>query len=276
MTTKLLGRPRPGTPAGLISRPLPGIPDVTTVDPTTVVLDSRNNGPRRSSNGGFAAGTFAEQVGGTAWVRLLAPPPLGTPIAVDFNVDGATFTSGTRRIATARRATPFVLEPPVVPSMETVEAASQLYPGRHTRNALSDCIVCGPDRADGMHVTPGPLSIPGQDLLVAPFVPHEQEAVDGVVRPEAVWGALDCPSYPAALMRQGRIAFLGELTAHRRREIHVGEQLVVVGWTIDSGTRSHRTATVIIDADDEVVASAHATWVELKHQALVRFLGRFA
>ncbi len=251
------------------------IPDVTSDQPTTVVLDPRNNGPRRSSNGGFACGTFAEQVGGTAWVRLLAPPPLGTPLTVDFNPDGATFTAGDKPIATARRATPFVLEPPVVPSMDVVEAASQLYPGRHTRNALSDCIVCGPHRADGMHVTPGPLSIPGQEVLVAPFVPHEQEAVDGIVRPEAVWGALDCPSYPAALMRQKKIAFLGELTAHRRREIEVGEELVVVSWTIDSGSRSHRTASVIVDADDEVVASAHATWVELKNQALVRLVGRF-
>jgi hypothetical protein len=252
------------------------IPEVPSDHPTTVVLDPRNNGPRRSSNGGFAAGTFAQHVGGTAWVRLMAPPPLGTPLTVDFQIDGATFSAGPTVIATARRTTPFVLEPPVYPSMETAKAASLLNPGRRTRNTLSDCIVCGPDRADGMHVVPGPLSIPGQDLLVAPFIPHEQEAVDGVVRPEAVWGALDCPSYPAALMRQGKIAFLGELTAHQRRDIRVGEQLVVVGWTIDAGTRSHRTATAIIDADDEVVASAHATWVVLKHQALVRFLGRFA
>lgn len=245
--------------------------------PATIVLDPRNNGPRRSSNGGFAAGTFARHVGGTAWVRLMAPPPLGTALTVDVDDEGvATILGGARTIATARPVTPFVLEPPIVPSMEAVESASLLNPGRHTRSTLSDCIVCGPRRADGMHVVPGPLSIPGQDLLVAPFIPHEQEAVDGVVRPEAVWGALDCPSYPAALLRQRKIAFLGELTAHRRRDIRVGEQLVVVGWTIDAGTRSHRTASAIIDADDEVVASAHATWVELKHQALVRFLGRFA
>lgn len=250
----------------------PALPD----HPSTVVLDRRNNGPRRSSNGGFAAGTFAAFVGGTASVRLMAPPPLGIPLTVTSGSAVATIRDGVRTIASAKRVSPFRLEPPIVPSMEVVEAASLLYPGRKTRNALSDCIVCGPDRADGMHVTPGPLSIPGHDLLVAPFVPHEREAVDGLVRPEAVWGALDCPSYPAALMRKRRIAFLGELTAHRRREIRVGEELVVVGWTIDAGTRSHRTATVIIDADDEVVASAHATWVELKHQAMVKFLGRFA
>ena len=94
------------------------LPHASTQDPTTVVLDARNNGPRRSSNGGFACGTFAEQVGGTAWVRLLAPPPLETDITVDFDVDGATFHVGGKTIATARRATPFVLEPPVFPSME--------------------------------------------------------------------------------------------------------------------------------------------------------------
>jgi hypothetical protein len=250
----------------------PTLPD----HPSTVVLEPRNNGPRRSSNGGFAAGTFAAFVGGTASVRLMVPPPLGIPLTVTRGSVVATIRDGVRTIASAERVSPFMLEPPIVPSMEVVKAASLLNPGRRTRNTLSDCIVCGPRRADGMHVTPGPLSIPGQDLLVAPFVPHEQEAVDGVIRPEAVWGALDCPSYPAHLMRQRKIAFLGELTAHRRRDIQVGEQLVVVGWTIDAGTRSHRTATVIIDADDEVVASAHATWVELKHQTLVRFLGRFA
>ena len=197
--------------------------------PSTIVLDPRNNGPRRSSNGGFAAGTFAQAVGGTAWVRLMAPPPLGTALTVDLDDEGAaTIHGGGRTIATARRVTPFMLEPPLVPSMGVVEAASLLNPGRRSRNTLSDCIVCGPHRADGMHVVPGPLSIPGQDLLVAPFIPHEQEAVDGVVRPEAVWGALDCPSYPAALMRQRKIAFLGELTAHQRRDIRVGEQFVVV------------------------------------------------
>lgn len=125
--------------------------------PSTIVLEPRNNGPRGSSNGGFAAGTFAQHVGGTAWVRLMAPPPLGTALTVDVDDDGvATVLAGARTIATARRATPFVLEPPIVPSMEVAEAASRRYSG--VRHALSDCVVCGPERADGMHVTPGPLT----------------------------------------------------------------------------------------------------------------------
>jgi len=253
------------------------IPDVTSEHPTTVVLDPRNNGPRHSSNGGFAAGTFAQQVGGTAWVRLMAPPPLGTPLTVDFRVDGATFSAGADVIATAKRVSPFMLEPPIIPSMDVARAAHLIHPDLPKRNAFSDCVVCGPDRPDGMHVTPGRLTLPGRDdVLVAPFVPHEREAVDGVVRAEAVWGALDCPSYPGRLLRERKFALLGELTAHRRREIEVGEQLVVVGWTIDEGTRSHRTATTIVDENDDVVASAHATWIEARHQRLVRLMSRFA
>ena len=241
-----------------------------------VKLNPRNNGPRDSSNGGFAAGTFAAFVGGTASVRLQARPPLGTPLTVTATGGVASIHDGTRPIATAKRVSPFVLEPPIVPSMDVAEDARRRHPFNHTRHALSDCVVCGPRRADGMHVTPGSLNLPGRDdVLVAPFVPHEREAVDGIVRAEAVWGALDCPSFPGRLLRERKIGLLGELTAHVRREITVGEQLVVVGWTIDEGTRSHRTATTIIDENDEVVASAHATWVEPKHPRLVRFLGRF-
>ena len=65
------------------------------------------------------------------------------------------------------------------------------------------------------------------------------------------------------------------LTAHRTREIAVGEPLVSVGWTLGSGTRSHRTASAVLDEEGAVVASALAVWVELKHQRLARLAGRW-
>jgi acyl-CoA thioesterase FadM len=82
-----------------------------------------------------------------------------------------------------------------------------------------------------------------------------------------VWGALDCPSYPAEAVRRGRFALLGRLTAHPLRPVRVGERLIAVGWTESIGNRSMRTASALL-AGDEVVASARAVWVEAKADAL--------
>jgi hypothetical protein len=229
----------------------------------TTTLDRRINGPVDTANGGFACGTFAQYVRGAARVRLHAPPPLGRPLQVVRDGVAVTIHDGSQQVATATPVEPFVAPPPVVPTFAAAEAARSRHPYVDVRHLLSDCVVCGPHRADGLGVTPGPLE-EAPDVLASPFVPHPRDAVAGTVRREAVWGALDCPSYPAVLFREFRIALLGELTAHVRRDVSVGERLVVVGWTIDSGPRAHRTATAIVDADQRVVASAHAVWIELQ------------
>ena len=237
-------------------------------------LEARMNGPRRRANGGFAAGTFADLVGGTASVTLHRTVPLGRSFAVHPLENGLSVLDGDRPIATVRRATPFVVEPPAHPSYALAEEAREAHPFTGRRHALSDCVVCGPGRRDGLHVTPGP--VPHQPgLLAAPFDPPAHFATDGVALPASVWGALDCVSYPAAVLATGRIALLGSLTAHRTRPVTVGEPLVAVGWTIGSGTRSHRTASALLDEDGHVVASAHAVWVEVRHQRAVRLAGRW-
>jgi hypothetical protein len=243
--------------------------------PTTApALEPRMNGPRRRANGGFAAGTFADLVGGTATVALRRMVPLGRSFAVLDTPDGLTVLDGDGVVATVRAATPFVVEPPVRPSFAQAEEARRAHPYAGTRHALSDCVVCGTGRADGLHVTPGPLAgHPG--ILAAPYDPPAWFAADGVALRPSVWGAMDCVSYPASLLDDGRIAFLGSLTAHRTRDVAVGEPLIAVGWTVGSGTRSHRTASALLDEDGHVVASAHAVWVEARHQRLTRFAGRW-
>lgn len=235
---------------------------MTTSTITSVHLDDRENGPAGASNGGFACGTFAGLVGGTAEVRLAAPIPLGIELDVLIEDSRARIVREGRTLATARAVDPFVLEPPVRPTMDQAIEARRRHPFRGVRHLLSDCVVCGPERVDGLGVTPGPLA-GDVDVLAAPFLPTDRFAVDGTVRPAAVWGALDCPSYPAAEARAGRLGLLGTLEAHLVRPIRVGEDLVVVGWTIGAGQRSTRTASAIIDRDGTVVASGRAVWVAL-------------
>lgn len=244
---------------------------------STLSIDARLNGPPRSANGGFACGTIAQRLGGTASVRLLRPIPLETPLQVDVNVDGAfgqVIDSHRQLVAEVRQVDPFTMQPPVKPRFDDAEAARAASPLHGARHLLSNCVVCGPERRDGLHVTPGPLADRG-DVLAAPFVPHERDASDGVVHPAAVWGALDCPSYPAAALLHGRIGLLGTLTAHRNRDVLLGERLVALGWTAEQHGRSTRTASALLDESGEVVASARAVWVELKHQGVVRLAGRF-
>ncbi|WP_280512549.1 hypothetical protein [Nocardia farcinica] len=238
---------------------------MTNSTTTTLTLSAAENALPGMSNGGFACGAFAGLVGGTATVVLRHGVPLAVPLTATGDGTKVAVTHGDTLLATAAAVEPFVLEPPVRASMDQAEHARRSHPMRGIEHPLSDCVVCGPDRDDGLRVTSGPL--PGHpDVLASPFVPTERFAVAGVVRAAAVWGALDCPSYPAAAMRERRFCLLGSLTAHQRRPIEVGEELICLGWTLDAGNRSIRTASAIIDGSGAVVASARAVWVELRRQ----------
>ena len=268
----------PSWPVPAMRRPrLPQLPIRMKTTTSTLYMNARLNGPPRSANGGFASGTFADAVGGTASVRLLRPIPLASPLEVELDDEGLSalvVDSRRQHLAEVSHVEPFTMPPPVRPGFGDAEAAREASPLHGAHHLLSSCVVCGPGRRDGLHVTPGPLANRA-DVLAAPFVPSERDATDGVVHPAAIWGALDCPSYPAAALRAGRIGLLGTLTAHRTRDAFLGERLVVVGWTLERHGRSTETASALLDERGGVVASARSVWIELRHQGLVRLAGRF-
>jgi hypothetical protein len=235
-----------------------------------VKLPERFNGPAASANGGYAAGAFAQFVGEPAEVTLRTPPALDRHLSVetDETGDGVRVLDGDVLVAEARPAELPALEPPLRPTFEQALEARAKHPALGIRHPLSDCFVCGPERHDGLHVSPGPIDAEA-DIGAAPFEPDFSVAVDGIVRPEIVWGALDCPSYVPSMwnngqMDKGAISLLGRLTAERYREIEVGERLAVVGWPLEHDGRKRHTATAIIDAHGEIVARALATWIELR------------
>lgn len=231
-------------------------------DSHEIIIDPRENGPRGFANGGIAAGTLAELIGGTATVTLKAPIPVGVALSAEHSADGVELFRDGQLLAVATPTDPFGQTPPLVPTLAEARAAWRAHPFRGLRNDLTDCVVCGAERHDGLRICFGP--VPGHpEIFASPFTAPAAFAVDGLLRPAVVWGALDCPSYPAEVVRRGRIALLGQITAHRRREVPVGEQLVAVGWTTAIGTRSFRTASALCAVDGEVVASAGAVWIEL-------------
>ena len=61
-----------------------------------------------------------------------------------------------------------------------VDTPLSVWAGTDVRHLLSDCFVCGPHRADGLGVTPGPVEGAGH-VLTAAFVPDASVAADGIV-----------------------------------------------------------------------------------------------
>ncbi|MEV4688464.1 hypothetical protein [Microbacterium sp. LWH3-1.2] len=224
------------------------------------------NGPRRHANGGFAAGSIAQHVDAdSVTVVLERPIPLARQLEVREDRDGAIVWDGRRVVARARPGRLTDHPAPPAPSFADALLARARHPLIGVRHLLSDCVVCGPDRTDGMHVTPG--FVPGaSDRLVAPWTVDVRFAHAGLARYPAVWAALDCPSYPARALVDGTVCLLGTMTAYVERRPRVGEQLVVHSWTREQHGRRFETSAAMVDAAGGLVARADATWVALKHQ----------
>lgn len=120
------------------------------------------------------------------------------------------------------------------------------------------------ERHDDGHVVFGPLAshpgLTGAVLLAGPDVPQQ----DGAVAPEIAWAALDCPSYTPPLWGDGTPSLLAGMRAELLEPVPAGEPAAVVGWSLGTDGRKHRSATAILAADGRVLALAQALWIRLR------------
>ncbi|MEQ8717685.1 MAG: hypothetical protein RIE08_08745 [Acidimicrobiales bacterium] len=230
---------------------------------TTVIVPGRFCGPPDSANGGITAGLLATHLPFDAVeVTLRQPPPLDAPMDVRLTCEAADLVSDGAVIASARAAVLAVEVPAPVPYDAAVDAAAA-SPWLHD-HPYPTCFVCGPARepGDGLRIMPGPVGDTG--LHAATWTPDTDHGDDdGLVRPELIWAALDCPTGFAA-MADGAISILGRMTAGITRRPPVGAPLVVVSWLIDIDGRKQHAASALYDPDGAVVGSARATWIELR------------
>ena len=78
--------------------------------------------------------------------------------------------------------------------------------------------------------------------VAATWTPDENVTGDnGLVRPEFLWAALDCPGYFAAEDKAG-LALARPDVGRIPSQGHAGEPLVVTGWPIESEGGSTRSA----------------------------------
>ncbi|MBS1892647.1 MAG: hypothetical protein JST59_15230 [Actinobacteria bacterium] len=235
----------------------------------SVLVPARFNGPPASGQGGYSAGTLAAFLDGPAAVSLRRPVPLDEELEVRIERGQADLRGDAERAGgvdhVAARAydaagelvieaiaTPALARwdtPPV--SLEEARAASARFtpPAEGT---FDRCFVCGQARhGDGFHIFLGPVE--GTDLLAAPWTPPAWATdADGVVLPEFVWAALDCPGYFAAFGTE--LAFLARQQSELLRPIHAGVEYVAVGRPLGREGRKGFAATAILDADGAVLA----------------------
>lgn len=230
---------------------------------STVRIERRFRGPPESGNGGYVAGLVAAALGGSnCTVTLKSPPPLDRDLTLKTGGTAATLFDDDNIVVTASRE-PVEIDVPPPPSLAEARDAEPRFTG-HVDHIFPGCFVCGPDReqGDGMRIFPGALH-DSAHRVAATWVPDESVSDEnGIVRPEFLWAALDCPGYFAVEPNAG-LALLGRMSAVLHRQAHAGEPLIVTGWPIDSVGRKHRVGSALHDANGELVAAATATWITL-------------
>lgn len=222
-----------------------------------MIIPARFNGPPGSGNGGYTAGLVAARLNERATaveVTLRRPPPLDTPLTVSAGRDAAGGTvqvhDGDALVASARADTGD--RPDAVPGVpfEAAVEASKGYRG-FIGHPFPTCFVCGPDRADGLALFPGPL--PDGRTATPWLVPQD-------VSPVLVWAALDCPG-GWSVLTEGRPYVLGRMTTRIDAVPAAGARCVITGRHVASEGRKATVLSTLYGPDGDVLAVAGATWI---------------
>lgn len=229
----------------------------------TFSIDRRYCGPPKSGNGGYVCGRLASYVEGPAQARLVAPPPLDSEIRVFRDGAGVVACAGETRIGMAEPAVVEITLPDI-PGAAELEAARAAYDDEARTHPLPHCFVCGPDRTpgDALCLFTGP--VPGSPVNADVWDTQADFAdADGLIRPEILWSALDCPTAFALRHGDTKLCLLGSLTAEIYRRPKAGERLTVMAWKRGTDGRKNYGDGALVDEQGEVIAAANAVWIEL-------------
>jgi len=227
-----------------------------------ITIATRFNGPPDSGNGGYVCGLMANLIDGPSETTLRVPPPLETPLSLTRDESGAIALRDGDMLVGEARPIAFDLVAPPAPSLEEARAAAKRYAGFH-EHRYTTCFVCGTARPhhDGLDIFTG--KVEGRDMVACTWTPGADLAdPNGVVRPEFIRAALDCPSY-WALPHAGKPALLARLRSSIDAPLpRAGDELIVAGWPLGSDGRKHRGAAAVYSASGSVIARADALWIE--------------
>ena len=240
---------------------------------TSIIIDKRYCGPPNSGNGGYVCGRLAGHIPGGAEVTLRAPPPLDRQLDVVATDDGLwELHDGAAVVATARPAS-LELARLEQASFDEACAAERLTPVKPHEHQLPMCFVCGPARAlgDGLRIFAGPLvrqSRNASAVLAATWTPDASlTAEDGLVAPEFLWSALDCPTGYASSHDRESGSFeatpilLGRMSARIETRPRPGERCVITAWDAGRDGRKRVAEAAAFGEAGKLLAVARATWI---------------
>jgi hypothetical protein len=245
---------------------------------TSIMIGRRYCGPPNSANGGYVCGRLARHIGGGAEVTLRAPPPLDRQLDVVATDEGSFELRDGATVLAAGRAASVELARLETASFEEARAAELLTPVKPHEHPLPTCFVCGPARTegDGLRIFAGPLARqPGNApaVLAATWIPDPTLASeDGLVAPEFLWAALDCPTGFASSHNPERSSFdrtpilLGRMSARIERRPRPGERCVITAWDAGRDGRKRVAEAAAYGEAGTLLAVARATWIAVDRQ----------
>ncbi|MFO7590512.1 MAG: hypothetical protein R6X23_06390 [Acidimicrobiia bacterium] len=233
-----------------------------------IVVEPRFCGPPHSGHGGYVAGRLAMEVGEPAEVTLRLPPPLERPLEVERHGDTAVLRDGDTVVAEAKVIDRVDVAIPDPIRFADAEAAADAGRAALESFAFRTCFACGTDRRapDGLALVFGPVPARDDGLHAAPWVPDASLAgVDGNVRPEFVWAALDCPGVSPLLdhASEGSAFVLGRLAVERLGAVPVGYRYIVLSRLEHRDGRKGTVAVALTTDMGDLRARARATWIEV-------------
>src|SRR5262249_35862458 len=146
------------------------------------------------------------------------------------------------------------------------ELATPIKPHEHP---LPTCFVCGPARSpgDGLRISAGPLT-GHSPVLAATWVPDASlTAEDGLIAPEFLCSALDCPTGYACPHARANGGFdktrmlRGRMSARIETRPRPGEHCVITAWEIGRDGRKRVAEAAVFGETGTLLAMARATWI---------------
>ncbi|MFE2879469.1 hotdog fold domain-containing protein [Streptomyces roseus] len=239
-------------------------------DIETITVPAHLSGYPGVAFGGYVAGVLAARAAAkTVRVDFRRPVPTQVPVRLAPTAEGgARLVDGEVLLAAASPAEP-PAQAPEPPPWELASAAADAYRAAPPEGTV-DCFGCGLHRTPGTGLRLHCGRVPGGALVAAAWTPGPALGdADGLLPPELVWGALDCPGNAAGRLLDGRRAgaVTAALTARLLRPVPVGGGLVSYAWLLGGEGRKYRVGTALATAGGELCAVGEALWVEPRTQA---------